>query len=141
MLRRTSGRADEAGFTMVELVVGIFIFALVIGGVVAGMSSSLNLTRQNRNRSIAANLASQEMDTVRSTEFTDLPARDRVTATQTVDGVPYTITRETQWVDAERDVRALSGPLGVGARVPVRHGLGDLEQHGAGCRRRSPTPS
>ena len=90
---------------MVELVVGIFIFALVIGGIVAGMSSSLNLTRQNRNRSIAANLASQEMDTVRSTEFTDLPLGS-VTATQTVDAVPYTITRETQWVTPN----ATSGP-------------------------------
>ncbi len=102
---RTSGRADEGGFTMVELVVGIFIFALVIGGIVAGMSSSLNLTRQNRNRSIAANLASQEMDTVRSTEFTGLPM-GLVTASQTVDGVPYTVTRETQWVTPN----ATSGP-------------------------------
>ncbi|MGH2595583.1 MAG: type IV pilus modification PilV family protein, partial [Actinomycetota bacterium] len=68
--RRMSGEArGEAGFTMVELVIGIFIFALVIGGVVVSTSSSLNLTRQNRNRSIAANLASQEMDTVRSTDF------------------------------------------------------------------------
>ena len=102
---RTSGRADEGGFTMVELVVGIFIFALVIGGIVAGMSSSLNLTRQNRNRSIAANLASQEMDTVRGTEFTSLPM-GLVTASQTVDGVPYTVTRETQWVTPN----ATSGP-------------------------------
>ena len=104
-LRGTSDRADEGGFTMVELVVGIFIFALVIGGVVAGMSSSLNLTRQNKNRSIAANLASQEMDTVRSTKFTDLPLGS-VTATQSVDGVPYTIMRETQWVTPN----ATSGP-------------------------------
>ena len=56
--RRASGRADdEAGFTMVEMVIAIFIFAMVITGVGVGMSSALNLTRQNRNRSIAANLA------------------------------------------------------------------------------------
>ena len=36
------------------------------------MASSLNLTRQNRNRSIAANLASSQMDTVRSMDFDDL---------------------------------------------------------------------
>ena len=96
---------DEAGFTMVEMVMGIFIFAMVIGGVVVGMSSSLNMTRQNRNRSIAANLASQEMDTARSTEFTDLPLGVIVTA-QSVDGVPYTVTRETEWVTPN----ATSGP-------------------------------
>ena len=57
---------------MVELVMAIFIFGIVITGIAAGMTSSLNLTRQNRNRSVAANLASQEMDTVRSTPFTSL---------------------------------------------------------------------
>lgn len=104
--RRASGLPhDEAGFTMVEMVIGIFIFAMVIGGVVVGMSSSLNLTRQNRNRSIAANLAAQEMDTVRSTEFTDLPLGFTSTG-QSVDGIPYTIARDTQWVTPN----ATSGP-------------------------------
>ena len=106
MKRRASRNAnDEAGFSMVEMVMGIFIFAMVIGGVVVGMSSALNLTRQNRNRSIAANLAAQEMDTARSTEFTDLPL-GVITATQSVDGVPYTIERETEWVTPN----ATSGP-------------------------------
>jgi type II secretory pathway pseudopilin PulG len=107
----TSTHADEAGFTMVELVVGIFIFALVIGGVVAGMSSSLNLTRQNRNRSIAANLASQEMDTMRSTDFVDLPL-GMVITTQTVDGVPYVVTRQSEWVTPNATSGACQAPSG-----------------------------
>lgn len=90
---------DEAGFTMVELVVGIFIFGIVITGVMMSMSSALNVTRQNRNRSIAANLAAQEMDLVRSTKFTDLPLGEVITTTS-IDGVPYTIKRETAWVTA-----------------------------------------
>jgi type II secretory pathway pseudopilin PulG len=90
---------------MVEMVIGIAIFAMVIGGVVVGMSSSLNLTRQNRNRSIAANLAAQEMDTVRSTEFTDLP-QGFTSTTQSVDSVPYTVARDTHWVTPN----ATSGP-------------------------------
>ncbi len=83
----------------------IFIFGIVITGVVAGMSSALNLTRQDRNRSIAANLASQEMDTVRSTDFTDLPLGQVIT-TQSIDGVPYTVTRDTEWLTAS----ATQGP-------------------------------
>jgi prepilin-type N-terminal cleavage/methylation domain-containing protein len=105
-IRQLSRRMrDEAGFTMVEMVIAIFIFGLVIGGVAVGMSSSLNLTRQNRNRSIAANLASQEMDTVRSTKFTSL-IPGAVTTAQSVDGVPYTIERDTEWVTPN----ATSGP-------------------------------
>jgi len=103
--RRASGHAqDEAGFTMVEAVIAIFIFAMVITGVGVGMSSALNLTRQNRNRSIAANLASQQMDTVRSTDFTTLDQMTQlaqpttVTPTPTVEGVPYTVTQYTRWI-------------------------------------------
>jgi type II secretory pathway pseudopilin PulG len=90
---------------MIELVIGIFIFGVVITGVMVSMSSALNVTRQNRNRSIAANLAAQEMDLVRSTKFTDLPLGEVLTTT-TIDGVPYTIKRETGWVTAG----ATSGP-------------------------------
>jgi prepilin-type N-terminal cleavage/methylation domain-containing protein len=95
----------EEGFTMVELVVSIFIFGIVITGIAAGMTSSLNLTRQNRNRSVAANLASQEMDTVRSTTFTSLTT-GQVVSTVPVDGVNYTVTRESEWVTPN----ATSGP-------------------------------
>ena len=94
---------------MVEMIIAIFIFAMVIGGVTMGMSSALNLTRQDRNRSIAANLAAQEMDTVRSTDFTDLTTIWLGTppaTTTLVDGVPYYITRQTEWVTPN----ATSGP-------------------------------
>ena len=52
---------------MVEMVMSMFIFGIAITALVAGMSSSLNLTRQDRLRSVAANLAAQDMDIVRST--------------------------------------------------------------------------
>ncbi len=90
---------------MVEMVMAIFIFGIVITGIAAGMTSSLNLTRQNRNRSVAANLASQEMDTIRSTAFTALTT-GQVVSTQSVDGVDYAVTRESQWVTPN----ATSGP-------------------------------
>lgn len=106
--RRRAGRPkDDAGFTMVELMVGILIFGMVAAAVAAGMSSSLNLTRQNKNRSIAANLASQEMDTVRSMAFVDLEAEvGHVEYTQTIDTVVYTVSRDTEWTYPS----ATSGP-------------------------------
>lgn len=98
---------------MVELVVAIFIFAVVITGVAAGMTGSLDMTRQNRNRSIAANLAAQEMDTVRSTAFTLLEsAPTNLFTTQTVDGVPYTVKRRTQWAYPTADSGPCQAPPG-----------------------------
>ncbi len=87
--RRAAGRAqDEAGFTMVEMVIAIFIFAMVITGVGVGMSSALNLTRQNRNRSIAANLAAQQMDTIRSTDFDTLDQMTQLVQPTTITPTP-----------------------------------------------------
>jgi type II secretory pathway pseudopilin PulG len=117
---RASGQSqDEAGFTMVEMVIGIFIFAMVIGGVVVGMSSSLNLTRQNRNRSIAANLAAQEMDTARSTEFPklELLLGTPPPTTVLVDNVPYYVSRQTEWVVPN----ATSGPCQAPASASIAY--------------------
>ncbi len=96
---------------MVEMVVAILVFAILIVGVTATMSTSLNMVRNNRNRSVAANLASQEMDTVRSTDFTDLPVGQTVTV-QNVDTVPYTVTRETEWVTKNASSGACDAPPG-----------------------------
>lgn len=104
---------DEAGFTMVEMMMAIFIFAIVITGLGVGMASSLNLTRQNRNRSIAANLGSQQMDTIRSMDFADLDnvtqQSQPTTSTTSVDGVPYTVSQFTRWV-YKSETGATAGP-------------------------------
>lgn len=126
LLRARSAR-DEGGFSLVELAMGLFIFALLATGIAASMSSSLNLTRQNRHRSVAANLAAQEMDTVRSTTFASLPV-GLVTTTQSIDGVPYTIDRESEWVPQDASTGPCQAPpgstpalLSVGVSVTWAH--------------------
>jgi Tfp pilus assembly protein PilV len=93
----------EAGLSLLELVVAMSVFVLVILGVVASIDSGLTLTRNNRMRSVAANLASQEMDTVRSSSFTTLTPR---TVSQVVDGASYSISRQLTWVSKS----ATNGP-------------------------------
>jgi prepilin-type N-terminal cleavage/methylation domain-containing protein len=91
-------RADERGFSLIELVVAVSVFAILSAGLALTIDSGLNLARNNRNRSIAANLASQEMDEVRQSPFTTLPL-GLVDRSEAVDGVPYTVRRESEWVD------------------------------------------
>jgi prepilin-type N-terminal cleavage/methylation domain-containing protein len=107
---------DESGFTMVELVMAMLIFGLVITGLTAMMSTSLNLTRGNRDRSVGANLASQEMDIIRTTDFAAL-AIGVTTSTEAVAGITYTITRTTKWVTQS----GVSGTCGATAGSTLRY--------------------
>lgn len=95
----------EAGFGLIELVVAISVLAVVTMGLGLSMGSALNLARNNRNRTIAANLASQEMDIVRSAKFVDLTP-GLLVSNQVLDGVSYTVRRESLLVAQN----ASSGP-------------------------------
>ncbi|MFN8035961.1 MAG: type II secretion system protein [Acidimicrobiia bacterium] len=87
----------EAGFTILELVLAISVFAVFAIGFVETVKTGIGLARSNRDRDVAANLASQEMDLVRSSSFTSLPL-GLVQTPQTVGGVHYTVNRESEWV-------------------------------------------
>ena len=112
---------------MIELVVAVSVFAILAGGLALTIDGGLNLARNNRNRSIAANLASQEMDQVRQEPFTSLPL-GLVDRTESVDGVPYTVRRETEWVDNASTTGPCdstngdpAGAAGLGQRLLDRH--------------------
>ncbi len=93
-----TGADREAGLTLIELVIAISVFAVMAGGIASTASSGLNLIRNDRNRSVAANLASQEMDEIRQTAFGALPLSGLTTATKTVDGVGYQVERSFDFV-------------------------------------------
>ena len=96
-------RTDESGMTLLELVVAFLIFGIVMLGIAHTMGTGLAMTRTNRHRSVAANLASQEMDAVRTIDFASVVDKSYSTS---VDGVTYDIDRVTTWEDKS----ATSGP-------------------------------
>lgn len=110
------GRGD-GGFTLLELVVAVSLFAVLALAVVSTVDSALNLTRNNRNRSVAANLASQEMDRVRSAQFATLEAS---TSTVDVDGSLYTVRRELTWVPESATSSPCDGAGGNPEMLRVR---------------------
>jgi type II secretory pathway pseudopilin PulG len=101
---------DQAGISMIEMVMAILIFGLTMTALLPVLMTSLDLTGSNRYRSVAANLASREMDTVRGSVFTSLP-EGLVTTTKVVDGVSYTVDRESEWITQS----ATAGPCNGGA--------------------------
>lgn len=108
---RSPSLAGEGGFSMVEMVVAISLFAVTATGVAAMLGTSLRLVGTSRGRSVAANLAAQEMDVVRSTKFTALPL-GTVETVQSVDGTPYTIRRESEWIDEDASTGPCDAPPG-----------------------------
>jgi type II secretory pathway pseudopilin PulG len=113
VLARARARAirGEEGLTIIELMVALTVFALVMTAVASILGTSLITTANNRNRSVAANLAAQEMEIVRATEFTQLPV-GQVTSTQIVDGVLFTTTRESEWISQDAESGACDGQSG-----------------------------
>jgi hypothetical protein len=81
--------------SLLELVIAITLFTIIMAGVAATIGGGLDLSRNNRHRSVAANLAAEEMDVVRSSNFMSLAPR---TVSRDVDGVDYEVRRDLTWV-------------------------------------------
>lgn len=66
MHRRVS--SDDAGFTLIEVIVAMVVFAVIATGFLYVMAAGLTQTRDTRARVVAANLAAQEIDLVRAAD-------------------------------------------------------------------------
>ena len=88
---------NQDGFTIIELMVAITVFALLMAAAALGMNGALNLTRNNRQRAVAANLAATQVDKIQATDF-DSIVIGYSQVTTPVDGVNYVISTNTEWV-------------------------------------------
>jgi len=109
-----SRRAGDEGFTLIELVVAMLIFAIMAVSVVAVVMQAQGQAVSNRNRIAASNLAAREIDMVRR-EFAATDAGPVTLANAgfvenphqltggangaplVVDGTEYTVTRNAVW--------------------------------------------
>ncbi|MGH9102198.1 MAG: prepilin-type N-terminal cleavage/methylation domain-containing protein [Acidimicrobiales bacterium] len=87
---------DDAGFTLVELLVAITIFVVVAVAAAMELTGAFAATVGNRQRIVAGTLVSQTLGSVESTPFTSITKLDGNTMPQTVDGTTYTITEHVR---------------------------------------------
>ena len=100
--RRPLHAEAEAGFSLVELMMALSIFAVVVAAVATGMDAALDLTRSNRQRSSAAYVAGQEIEAVRAGFSADsaTPALGQTTRTTApINGIAFTVTRTVSWTN------------------------------------------
>ncbi len=63
--RRCAGGATDGGFSLAEVLVSLFVFALVSVGVLHTLISVITVNRDSRARQVAANLAAAQIDRAR----------------------------------------------------------------------------
>jgi Tfp pilus assembly protein PilX len=89
--------ASEAGFMLVEVLMTSMIVTVVGLGIFLGLEGASHSSGNSKHRSVAAALAQQDQDRMRSLEATDLSNYSE-RRTVTVAGVPYTVVSNGNWV-------------------------------------------
>jgi type II secretory pathway pseudopilin PulG len=120
---RRPGRQD--GYSVVELLVAVTVFALVFAAVSIGIGRALEVNRGNRNRSAAAYLAARQLEEVRAKAFSSL-ALGRTTcvysAPTTTCNVPapYTVVQDVAWASPGTTSTTCDVPATGGASLAYK---------------------
>lgn len=105
--------------TITEVIAAVLILGLGVAGLAATLVNGLDLTRQNANRVVAANLASSEIDDLLTLPFgTESPPTGLLALVGPpeelppveVDGRPFTITRHVYWSTNQADLGPCVSP-------------------------------
>ncbi len=127
--RRAEGRparpgpGSDAGFTLIEVLVAITVFAIISGALGTVLMRSTKMSFTNRGRVVAANLASQQLEFLRN--IAD-PMSAPTQKTVNTGGVNYTIDSQLKWEqqsttsDTCAGSGATSQPAYISALVTVR---------------------
>ncbi|MFP4311939.1 MAG: InlB B-repeat-containing protein, partial [Nitriliruptoraceae bacterium] len=108
---------DQAGVTLVELMVALSILAVIFTGVAAGLIQATALAREARLRAVATSLAAEELDLIRSRDF-DLLAAETVTRDVDAANGTFSVARTSRWItdDSSTDActaASFDSPTGI----------------------------
>jgi prepilin-type N-terminal cleavage/methylation domain-containing protein len=123
-LRRQMQR-DDSGFSLIEVVVAMVVLLIFAGALCVTLLDGLSVSKVSRERVAASNLAARELEIVRNSFSTSDASALAIGATSSVtngnpltgavgtdsvvDGVPYTIRRDVQWLPTGTGTSACDG--------------------------------
>ncbi|MFT4029927.1 MAG: carboxypeptidase-like regulatory domain-containing protein [Protaetiibacter sp.] len=109
MRRIAVAAREDAGVSIIEVLAACLIFMILSIGVAQATVTAIRLSGDQKHRVTALSLAAGEVDLVRSIgDPFDVLDRE---VTQTVDGIDYTIHRDTSWVTGS----GIDIPCGAGS--------------------------
>ncbi len=89
---------DDAGFSLVETVVAMMVFAVVAVVAATMLVSTLSVTDSNRQRVAAANIAAKYVEEARGMRALDIPDGGTTYPAVTIQGTAYTAQRTANYV-------------------------------------------
>lgn len=107
---RRRARDEDAGATLVELVVALVILATVVTLVAGVLISTLQLVKSNTQRTAATNLAAQQIEKVRAMLGPDIPVGQTNLGTVTVGGTAYSLVQDAAYASQSATGNACNGP-------------------------------
>lgn len=89
--------SSESGSMLVEVLVGTIVLAIATAAILDGLDGAQQTGAKNKQRSVAATLAQQDIERLRSMPITAL---NNLSQTRQVDvtGVQYTVNSDTTWM-------------------------------------------
>jgi prepilin-type N-terminal cleavage/methylation domain-containing protein len=95
--RLRDARDNETGFTVIEVMVAMVVFALIAVGVAGAVATSLSVTSDSRAREVATGIASEFIDAARTSSDSSLFSIDKTTQQVVRSGATYTVMQEAHW--------------------------------------------
>jgi prepilin-type N-terminal cleavage/methylation domain-containing protein len=120
---RRQMQGDDSGFSLIEVVVALVVLMVFAGALSVTLLNSLGVSKAARQRVAAGNLAARELEIVRN-KFASSDVDAIAVAAQStvingnpvgaagpsyVDGTPYTVRRDVQWLPTGTGVSACDG--------------------------------
>ncbi len=104
-MKGTAGKLkNQAGLTLVEVLISIFILSIIVTAFCGALVYASRVTKDNRVKNGAVNLANEEIEKIRSMKFADIgnvqgdPSGDIPTERKaTVDGITYKVSTLINW--------------------------------------------
>ena len=100
--QRLHRRTDDQGFSMVEVIIAMVVFAVMVSAALGIIVQTFDVTRDNANRVAAANLATKQIESARSQLAINI-ADGASSRTEIVAGTAYTITQNANYVVSGSD--------------------------------------
>ncbi|MGZ4384351.1 MAG: type IV pilus modification PilV family protein, partial [Gaiellaceae bacterium] len=106
MVRRISRGRSAAAFTLIEMVIALALFGIVAASMVTVLTSATSADGRSRQRSIALELAQQQVEYIRQLNYTNAgtqsgnpPGNVLPTQSKQVSGLWYTLTTRIRYVN------------------------------------------